>query len=234
MNDALPLPPFSSELSTTQPLIDWDYWLKRRPYFLEICQDLPEYLILPEVNLLLSHIHDNQTRFLVDTLWHTGARISEALSLTKDSFFLNSERDSLVVLETLKQKARGRPKKNGKEKEKPKRSVPIYDTRYITETQRFIVSGGFKKGDPLFPISRQTVDNRLKKIQRDLEAHDITFPLKISAHTFRHSFAVNALLQRRDPKIIQKWLGHESEKSTAIYLQILSVETHHHMYGMEF
>ena len=233
MNELLSPPPTPLSQPAQQPLIDWDYWQSRRPFFLEVCEDLPAYLLLPEINRLLQHIHDDQTRFLIDTLWHTGARVSEALALTKDSFHLSTDKDSLVILNTLKQKKRGRPKSGDREKT-PKRAIPITDVHYVTVAQRFIVSNAFRKGERLFPITRQTVDNRLKKVQAELENKNITFPLTLHAHTFRHSFAINALLQRRDAKTIGAWLGHKSEKSTAIYLQIISVETHHLMHGMAF
>lgn len=45
--------------------------------------DCPKYLLAPEVNQLLQFIPDLHQRTLIDTLWNTGARIHEALALTK-------------------------------------------------------------------------------------------------------------------------------------------------------
>ena len=53
-------------------------------------------------------------------------------------------------------------------------------------------------------------------------------------HTFRHSFAVNCLLQGRDIRTIQDWMVHAELASTAVYLKVLSGETHHLVYGMQF
>lgn len=45
-----------------------------------IVQDeLPKYLLAPEVNALLHYVPDLHCKMLLATLWNTGARINEAL-----------------------------------------------------------------------------------------------------------------------------------------------------------
>lgn len=232
MNYPLPLSPdliipHSGELRT---VIDWQHWRKRRAFLLGHDPDIPHYLVLPEVHQVLDSIKDMDTHFLTNTLWHTGARISEALALTKESFHLDGIRNSMVALATAKQRSRGRPSTKDKARSKPKRFIPIVDPLYLDEVERFLATRKPNKEDPLFTLSRQAYDNRLKAIQADLN-----LPVaSLSAHTFRHSFAINCLFQGRTLKTVQEWLGHRNIADTEIYARILNGETHHLMYGMLF
>jgi len=59
------------------------------PVALALCQmalvqdELPKYLLVPEVSALLHYIPDLHRKMLLATLWNTGARINEALALTR-------------------------------------------------------------------------------------------------------------------------------------------------------
>lgn len=49
--------------------------------------ELPKYLLAPEVSALLHYVPDLHRKMLLATLWNTGARINEALALTRSDFF---------------------------------------------------------------------------------------------------------------------------------------------------
>ncbi|SPW62014.1 putative resolvase [Escherichia coli] len=49
--------------------------------------ELPKYLLAPEVSALLHYVPDLRRKMLLATLWNTGARINEALALTRGGFF---------------------------------------------------------------------------------------------------------------------------------------------------
>ncbi len=54
-----------------------------------IVQDeLPKYLLAPEVIALLHYVPDLHRKMLLATLWNTGARINEALALARGDFSL--------------------------------------------------------------------------------------------------------------------------------------------------
>lgn len=53
---------------------------------------LPKYLLAPEVAVLLHYLPDERQRMLFATLWNTGARITEALTLTPEDLQLNNSR----------------------------------------------------------------------------------------------------------------------------------------------
>jgi integrase len=48
--------------------------------------ELPKYLLAPEVSALLHYVPDLHRKMLLATLWNTGARINEALALTRGIF----------------------------------------------------------------------------------------------------------------------------------------------------
>lgn len=48
--------------------------------------ELPKYLLAPEVSALLHYVPDLHRKMLLATLWNTGARINEALALTRGLF----------------------------------------------------------------------------------------------------------------------------------------------------
>ncbi len=50
--------------------------------------ELPKYLLAPEVSALLHYVPDLRRKMLLATLWNTGARINEALALTRGIFRL--------------------------------------------------------------------------------------------------------------------------------------------------
>lgn len=226
---ALSLPPdlYIPQRGELRVFIDWEYWDRRRQFILQHNDDVPHYLLLPEIRRLLDHIKDDNFRFLVSTLWNTGARISEALALTRESFYLDGYRSQVAVPNGKLRKGPGRPKKSNKSKV---RSVGLVNLEYVEQVQRYLSTTKPAKGELLFPFTRQTVDKRLKALQAELQ-----FPIKtMSAHVFRHSYAINLLLQGRGIGVIQELLGHEDLETTQIYLKIIAGETNHLLYGMQY
>lgn len=67
-------------------------------------EEYPQYLLAPEVSALLHYVPDLYRKMLFTTLWNTGARINEALALTRGDFSL-APPYPYVQLATLKQRA---------------------------------------------------------------------------------------------------------------------------------
>ena len=219
--------PIQGYLGTVQlPGIDWGYFLERRQGTLEKCTDLPAYLLLPEVERMLKHTHDQVPHFLINTLMHTGARISEALKLTEKDFRLDA-RYPEVSIPTLKSR-RGRPAKNAPSRAK-RRLVPLMDGTYIDEALRFFATQRRAKSALLFPIDRSTAYRWIKAAAKRLEDRGQALSIPVGPHTLRHSFAVNAVLNWVPTAVLQEWLGHESRDSTEIYTQVFQTETYHFM-----
>lgn len=72
--------------------------------------ELPKYLLAPEISALLHYVPDLHRKMLLATLWNTGARINEALALTRGDFSL-APPYPFVQLATLKQRTEKRPER---------------------------------------------------------------------------------------------------------------------------
>ena len=96
------------EVQTALPRveIDWPLLMEQRAAVLQH-SDLPAYLLLPEIHRLINSARHDNLVLMLDTLWHTGARISECLALTPASFVTEISQP-YVSIATLKK--RGRPK----------------------------------------------------------------------------------------------------------------------------
>ncbi len=205
--------------------IDWSALIKQRPRVLAH-SEIPAYLLLPEVHQIIHSARRDNLVLMLDTLWHTGARISELLALTPGHFTLDGMQP-YVSIQTLK--TRGRPRK-GQHGVKP-RMVPLSDERYLTQLDRYLVSNPLRKNERLWPVTRSAVN---KRIDRLIAAMPQTPRIRVSPHTFRHSFAVNAVFHGTPLPVLQAWLGHSNIKTTQIYTQVLNLETYHLMQRIQF
>ncbi len=95
-----------------------------------IVQDeLPKYLLAPEVIALLHYVPDLHRKMLLATLWNTGARINEALALARGDFSL-APPYPFVQLATLKQREEKAARTAGRTPtgNTSNRLVPLSDT----------------------------------------------------------------------------------------------------------
>ncbi|MBO6540251.1 MAG: site-specific integrase [Rhizobiaceae bacterium] len=130
-------------------------------------------------------------------------RISEALSLTVSSVQAGTD---LVAIRSLK--------KRGKVvvREIP---VPAELVRLLLERQ--------SKNDPNAPLwsfGRTFAWRRVK----DVMAGARVVGLHASPRGLRHGFAVSAVLAGVPLTLVQKWLGHSSLNTTAIYADVVGPE----------
>jgi len=116
-------------------------------------------------------------------MWTTRARVSEVLALKPTSF--KDKYDFGVILDTLKQRP-GRPTKKALQRS-AKRYIPIVEYALQDRIQSFLYAHHFKQNERLFPMCRQTVNRHITKLVERVEGA----PLKVSSHTFRHSFAIH-------------------------------------------
>lgn len=154
-------------------------------------------------------------RALMEMVYGTGLRISEAIGLRVDELHL--EVGALRVT--------GKRNKT--------RVVPIpaltmpWIERYISEARPQLVK---KPRAELFlgarggPLSRQSAGWILEKhrVAAGIEAH-------VSPHTLRHTYAVHLLKGGADLRAVQELLGHASISTTQVYTQ-LDMEHVHNAY----
>lgn len=207
--------------------IDWERLIAKRKLVLDTVDQMPAYLLKPEVLRLLDAEKDPQYRLILDLMWSTGARISEVLALTPTSF-VDDGYDFGVILKTLKQRP-GRPSKASLLRS-PKRYVPILDPLLKDRIHSFLWTGHCRQGDRVFRVARQTVNRHIHQLVEQLGGA----PFRISSHTFRHSFAIHLLLHGRPLKYVSQLLGHRSIDSTEIYTNVLTVDGAHFLEGVDF
>jgi integrase/recombinase XerD len=147
-------------------------------------------------------------RALLELLYGTGARISEAVGLAVDDL---DRRQSTVRLAG----------KGGKERVVP---VGSYAVRAVEEylvraRPALAVKGrGGPRGGVLFlnarggPLSRQSAWSILRTA-----AERAGVGAEISPHTLRHSFATHLLDGGADVRVVQELLGHASVTTTQVY-----------------
>jgi integrase/recombinase XerD len=147
-------------------------------------------------------------RALLEVLYGTGARISEAVGLDVDDL---DTVDRTVLL-------RG---KGGKERIVPVGSYAVDAVSdYLTRARPDLVAAG--KGTPaLFlnarggRLSRQSAWSVLVKAA---ERAGVT--TDVSPHTLRHSFATHLLEGGADLRVVQELLGHSTLATTQLYTHI--------------
>lgn len=172
---------------------------------------LPKALPLSDVEAILDAAGAPDTvlalrdRALLEVLYGTGARISEAVGLDVDDL---DQVDGTVLL-------RG---KGGKE-----RLVPVGGyardavSAYLTRARPELVGTG-RGGPAMFLNSR---GGRLSRqsawavLVRAAERAGVT--ASVSPHTLRHSFATHLLDGGADVRVVQELLGHASVTTTQVY-----------------
>ena len=146
-------------------------------------------------------------RAMLETLYATGLRVSELVTLTLAA--LNRRRAIVQVVG-----------KGGKERLVPVGEVALeWIDRYLAGARDRILNG--RTSDALFPsnrgraMTRQTFWYAIKRyaavagIDRD-----------ISPHTLRHAFATHLVNHGADLRAVQLMLGHEDLSTTQIYTHV--------------
>ncbi|MGO2096663.1 MAG: site-specific tyrosine recombinase XerD [Candidatus Microbacterium stercoravium] len=184
-------------------------------------QKLPKALTIEQTERLLQAPSAEdpigiRDRALLELLYATGARVSEAIGL---------DVDDLQTGEVLRLRGKG-------DKE---RIVPIGSfaraalDAYLTRVRPALAAKGRATGRLFLgargaPLSRQSAWLVIQKAADDagLTAH-------VSPHTLRHSFATHLLQGGADVRVVQELLGHASVATTQIYTHV-SPETLRDMY----
>ena len=183
---------------------------------------LPKALTIDQVERLLAAPSPEdpvgiRDRALLELLYATGARVSEAIGL---------DVDDLAHGDVLRLRGKG----------SKERIVPIGSfardavDAYLTRVRPGLAAKG-RASSRLFlgargaPLSRQSA---WLIIRAAAEAAQITS--EVSPHTLRHSFATHLLLGGADVRVVQELLGHASVATTQIYTHV-SVDTLRDIYA---
>ena len=186
-------------------------------------KDLKGYLGPQQVEKLISVAPNLRDALLVRIPWRTGIRVSELIGIRiQDIDFDNRA----IVIKVLKMR-----KRDGKTIER-RRVIPIDQgtldmvREYLEWRKQFPY-----KGDLLFPVTRQRVDQIFWKLGRRAGIKEIGDPAvskhtKLHPHILRHSFSIHAIKRGMSIERLQKILGHSSPTTTSVYLQFSMRDLH--------
>jgi integrase/recombinase XerD len=134
----------------------------------------------------------------------TGARVSEVLALTANSFQVDAH---IVTIETLKQHTYS------------VREIPI-SQELMQRIETFFglraLQGSPLASKRLWPFCRQTAWRFIKQACGSLQITG----RRATPRGLRHAFGVRAMQRRIPMPLTQRWMGHARLSTTAIYMNI--------------
>ncbi|RRJ85661.1 site-specific tyrosine recombinase XerD [Gulosibacter macacae] len=173
---------------------------------------LPKALTIGEVERLLQAAGGDdpvqlRDRALLELLYATGARISEAVALSVDDVI---DRD-MVRVRGKGQKQRVVPLGSYAQDAVNAylvRARPIFSARGVADPGLFLGVRGKR-------LSRTAAWNILQRIAERAELAE-----HVSPHVLRHSFATHLMQGGADVRVVQELLGHASVSTTQIYTKV--------------
>ena len=198
--------------------------------------EYPQYLLAPEISALLHYVPDLYRKMLFTTLWNTGARINEALALTRGDFIL-APPYPYVQLATLKQRGEKAARGPGRAPSGivPHRLVPLSDPQYVAQLEMMVATlkipqerrnpdTGRTEKVRLWTVTDRTVRTCLNEAVATAAGDGVTFSVPVTPHTFRHSYAMHMLYAGIPLKALQSLMGHKSMKSTEVYTKVFALD----------
>ena len=176
-----------------------------------------KFLNLDQIKRLLeapktSTLTGLRDRAILETLFSTGLRVAELVSLDRDQIKIKSDTKDLEIVVIGKG---NRPRPVYFSERSIKWIKKYLDTRNGMEKALFINYKGPKSGPKR--LSSRSVESLVKK-----NAISSGIPIFTSPHTIRHSFATDLLTKGVDLRTIQEFLGHKNIGTTQIYAHVTS------------
>ena len=179
---------------------------------------LPKALTIEQVQALLDSVVGDDAvalrdRALLEFLYASGARVSEALAVEIDDVV----GEDAKTAETIRVTGKGRKQ----------RIVPLGSfarsalDAYLTRARPQLIRKAKKSTAVVFlgargaPLSRQNAWLILSAAARRAHLEGL-----VSPHTLRHSFATHVLAGGADIRVVQELLGHASVQTTQIYTKV--------------
>jgi len=167
-------------------------------------QEIRKYWDRDYINKKLDEIKNPEHRMLLQFLWMSGVRITEAVSLTKGKIDFQNY---VMTMRWLKSR-----KYN-------ERIVPLHPR---LRELLMLYSASMLADDRVFNISRQRAWQLTRKY---LGGHP---------HQLRHSFAVNWLRCGGDIVVLHRILGHSKIQTTMEYLKIVPIDQGKELIKIQF
>ncbi|CAN5191101.1 site-specific tyrosine recombinase XerD [soil metagenome] len=160
-------------------------------------------------------------RALLELLYATGARVSEAVGLNVDDV-ISAEGGTVEVVRLFG--------KGGKQRIVPLGSYARAALDAYLVRARPVFSPRGRATPALFlGVRGQRVSRQNAWLIIKARAEQAKLGIEISPHTFRHSFATHLLAGGADVRVVQELLGHSSVATTQIYTMV-TADTLREMY----
>ena len=180
------------------------------------------FLTPAEIRKIIDTCEDDsrgrRDRAIMEVLFSTGLRISEALRLNRERFLIASTHDKSEKA-TYEETIIGKGGWQRTVYVSPEALKAVKD--YLLKNVYTIKEGENWKSSSdnplLFTITDRAINKILKKraIRAGIEK-------RVSPHVFRHSLATDLLNKGVDIRVVQEFLGHRSITSTQIYTHVAS------------
>lgn len=166
--------------------------------------ELPKYLLAPEVSALLHYVPDLRRKMLLATLKQRTEKAARTAGRTpagqqthrlvplSDSWYV-SQLQTMVA--TLKIPLERRNKRTGR-----------------TEKAR------------IWEVTDRTVRTWIGEAVAAAATDGVTFSVPVTPHTFRHSYAMHMLYAGIPLKVLQSLMGHKSISSTEVYTKVFALD----------
>jgi integrase/recombinase XerD len=192
----------------------------------KLASRLPKAITVGQMESVLNAAGGDDTqslrdRALLELLYATGARISEAVDLNVDDV-IGSEGGSADVVRLFG--------KGGKQ-----RIVPLGSfartalDAYLVRARPLLATRGASTPALFLGLRGQRVSRQNAWLIIRARAEQAKLGIEISPHTFRHSFATHLLAGGADVRVVQELLGHSSVATTQIYT-LVTADTLRDMY----
>ena len=180
---------------------------------------LPRAVSIPDVNKLLQIAGDTpaqrRDRALLELLYGTGARISEAVGLDVDDLELPARAAKDTSVATVRLAGKG-----GRQRIVPLGSYALAALQAYLVQARPALAGSARSGQPSPAVFLNARGGRLTRqgAWGALRAAASRAGLaEVSPHMLRHSFATHLLDGGADVRVVQELLGHASVSTTQVY-----------------
>jgi integrase/recombinase XerD len=192
----------------------------------KLASRLPKAITVERVTAVLDaasgdDLQSLRDRALLELLYATGARISEAIDLNVDDV-IGTEGHSVDVVRLFG--------KGGKQRIVPLGSyAQAAIDAYLVRARPLLSTRGKATPALFLGIRGQRVSRQNAWLIIRARAEQAKLGFEISPHTFRHSFATHLLAGGADVRVVQELLGHSSVATTQIYT-LVTADTLRDMY----
>ncbi len=183
----------------------------------EKAEKVIKFLSLEQIEKLLSNPNSStltglRDRSILETLFSTGMRVAELVSLNREQIKIKNDTQDLEINIIGKG---NRPRTVYLSKRAIDALKKYLETRQDKDKALFVHYKGPQKAAKR--LTTRSIENIIKKY-----ALLSGLPITTSPHAIRHTFATDLLNQGVDLRVVQEFLGHKNIATTQIYTHVTS------------